>query len=148
NPDDARQRHETTRQESLTLYEMGGPVEHGLRYEAEYLAELGEVRARVHPHQGEVVALGHHAAVPLAWPLCGDQEPQAELAALCGDLDHSVPDCHTEGRLRIRGTEVVCLVDDQQHRSPLRASAPEILEHGQCHDQLLLMVLVAPEVEY
>ena len=67
------------------------------------LAQLGDVVGAVHPHEHEVVALAEDLRVDLRGALRGQQQPQAVLAALGGDLDEAV-----EQPLRDRAAPARC----------------------------------------
>jgi hypothetical protein len=93
---------------------------------------MGEIRGRVHSHEDEVVALRDHVLVHFLRPLGHHDQIEPELAPLSGDPDRVVGG---EGGERVAGlgrTDVVGLVDHDDHRLAAGAPAPQPLEHGAC----------------
>ena len=59
-------------------------------HEREQPAEIGQIGFRVHPHEQQVVALGHHVLVHLVRALRRGQQVQPVLAPFRGDLHDRV----------------------------------------------------------
>ena len=96
----------------------------------------------------EVVALRHDSGMHLRRTLRRDQQPQAVLAPLCRDLDDAVAHGDTERGLGVGRAEVVRLVDDEQERATLGPARPQVVENGESDRELLLVAVVATEVEH
>ena len=95
------------------------------RNEREELANIREIRPRIHPHQHEVVALREHLLVHLLRTLCRDERVETELTTLrlrANACSVAIAVNRVAGLTR---TDVVRLVDDDQDGLPIVASAPE-----------------------
>ena len=91
----------------------------------------------------------HDAGVHLRRSLGRQEQPQAVLASLGGDLDEPVAHRDAERGLGVRRAEVVRLVDDDAAADAARlAPGPQVVEDGEGDGQLLLVAVVAAEVEH
>ena len=100
-------------------------------------AEIGQIGFRVHPHEQQVVALGHHVLVHLVRALRRGQQVQPVLAPFRGDLHDRVRGEPTDLVAGIRRADVVRLVDDDQAGLPRMPRPPQRREDG-LGDELLL----------
>ena len=134
--------------QGLAEPEGRGPLDQARGHVGERVAQVSQVRLGVHPHQGQIVALGEHLLVHLLRPLGRGEQVEPELPALRGDQDGEVGG---QRRDRIGGlarTDVVGLVDDDQAGLAPAAVAPERGEHCLGDQTLLLDRVERPEVDH
>ena len=83
-----------------------------------------------------------HCEMMLGWTRDGrwrrQQQPQPELAAFRRDLDDPLAHRDVHRAVRVGRAEVVRLVDHDQDRAPLLPLRPQVVEHGNRHDQRLV----------
>jgi hypothetical protein len=111
--------------ERLSRLEGARPVDERRRRESQGVRDVGAVARGCHAHEHEVVALGDHELVDALRALRRHEEVEPELPPLCCDSGRMLACQRRHLVCGLARADVVRLVDDDQHRVAVRATAPE-----------------------